>query len=106
MFVVANRVYVTSEWADKFEERFRNRAGQIEKQVGFVRMEILRPLNEGSPYVVLTTWKDQQAFENWVGGDDFKRAHQNPLPKEAFSREGQFEQHEIIISANSKSYNS
>ncbi|EDN67965.1 Antibiotic biosynthesis monooxygenase [Beggiatoa sp. PS] len=99
MFVVANRIYVTPEWADRFEERFRHRAGQIEKQVGFVRMEILRPISDSSPYVVLTTWQDKPAFENWVGSDDFKMAHQNPLPKEAFSREGQFEQHEVIISA-------
>ena len=99
MFVVANRVYVTPEWAEKFEERFRHRAGQIEKQAGFVRLEILRPLTENSPYVVLTTWQNQQAFKNWVGSEDFKSAHQNPLPKEAFSRESQFEQHEVIISA-------
>jgi heme oxygenase (mycobilin-producing) len=98
-FVVANRVYVTAEWADRFEERFRHRAGQIEMQSGFVRMEILRPISEGSPYVVLTSWQDKQAFENWVGSEDFKRAHQNPLPKEAFIREGEFEQHEVIISA-------
>jgi hypothetical protein len=31
------------------------------------------------PYVVLTTWKDQQAFQDWVGSEDFKVAHQNPL---------------------------
>jgi heme-degrading monooxygenase HmoA len=99
MFVVANRVYITPEWAEQFEERFRNRAGQIDKQTGFVRIEILRPMSEETPYVVLTTWKDQQAFQNWVGSDDFKKAHKNPLPKEAFSREGQFEQHEVIISA-------
>jgi heme-degrading monooxygenase HmoA len=105
MFVVANRVYVASEWTDKFEERFRNRVGQIEKQVGLIRMEILRPISAGSPYVVLTTWQDQQAFENWVGSDDFKKAHQNPLPKEAFSQKGQFEQHEVIISAHSDKEN-
>jgi hypothetical protein len=32
MFIVANRVPVAEGYQEMFEERFRNRAGQIEKQ--------------------------------------------------------------------------
>lgn len=99
MFVVANRVPVAPEWAEAFEERFRNRAGQIEQQPGFVRMQVLRPVGEGAPYVVLTVWESEAAFRGWIGSEDFKRAHANPLPKEAFSGEGAIEQHEVIIAA-------
>jgi heme-degrading monooxygenase HmoA len=35
MFVVANRVPVALAWGEQFEERFHNRAGQVEKQPGF-----------------------------------------------------------------------
>ena len=99
MYVVTNRVTVASEWREKFEERFHQRAGQVDKQPGFIRMDIMRPISEETPYLVVTVWEDRLAFDNWVGSEDFKLAHQNPLPKEAFSREGQFEQHEVIISA-------
>lgn len=99
MYVVANRVPVTAGWEETFEARFRQRAGQIEQQPGFVRMEILRPVSPDTPYVVLTTWEDEAAFRAWVGGEDFKAAHRNPLPKEAFSGEGRLEQHEVIIQA-------
>ena len=99
MYVVANRVPVASGWEEKFEARFRNRAGQVDKQPGFVRMEILRPVDEDSPYVVLTTWEDEAAFNGWVGSEDFKLAHKSPLPKEAFSGEGRLERHEVVISA-------
>jgi len=99
MYVVANRVPVASGWEEQFEERFRRRAGQVDKQPGFVRMDILRPVDEDSPYVVLTTWEDEAAFDNWVGSEDFKLAHQNPLPGEAFSGEGRLERHEVVISA-------
>jgi hypothetical protein len=34
---------------------------------------------------VLTHWQDEQAFQNWVGSDDFKLAHQNPMTAEAWS---------------------
>jgi heme oxygenase (mycobilin-producing) len=97
MYVVANRVPVAAEWHDAFEERFRARAGQVDLQPGFVRMEILRPDAEDGVYVVLTHWQDKAAFENWVGSDDFKIAHQNPLPKEAFTGPGELERHTAII---------
>lgn len=99
MYVVANRVYLTAGWEDRFEERFRRRAGQVEKQGGFVRMQILRPTEDKSPYVVLTCWQSEAAFRRWVGSEDFKLAHENPLPAEAFSAEGALECHEVVISA-------
>lgn len=100
-YIVANRVPVAAGYEEMFEERFRNRAGQVELQAGFVRMQILKPVQSGDPYVVLTTWESAQAFEAWVGSEDFKQAHQNPMPKEAFSGEGKLEQFEVIIGAGS-----
>ena len=47
----------------------------------FVRMEICRPQSDNTRYVVLTHWQDESAFKNWVGSDDFKMAHQNPMNK-------------------------
>jgi len=98
-YVVANRVPVAPKWAEKFEERFRNRVGQIDRQPGFVSMQILRPADDDSPYVVLTTWKDKAAFDSWVGSEDFRLAHQNPLPKEAYREGGRLERHEVVIEA-------
>lgn len=99
MFIVANRVPVATGWEDEFEERFRKRAGQIDKQPGFVCMQVLRPQSDGTPYVVLTTWKDKAAFDAWVGSDDFKLAHSHPMPKEAFDGEGKLEMHEVIVAS-------
>jgi heme-degrading monooxygenase HmoA len=101
MFVVTNRVPVESDWQEKFEERFRQRAGQVDKQPGFLRMEIMRPADDNTPYLVMTVWRDEQAFHHWVESDDFKLAHTNPLPKEAYKAAGGgMEKHTIIISAS------
>jgi len=99
MYIVANRVPVAWSWREPFEERFRTRAGQIDQQPGFVRLQVLRPADAESPYVVLTTWRDQAAFEAWVGSEDFRLAHQHPLPTEAYTGEGRLEQHEEVIVA-------
>jgi heme-degrading monooxygenase HmoA len=102
MFCVINRVPIAPEWWTAFEERFRNRAGQVEHQDGFVRMEILRPQDEGTPYLVQTLWRDRAAFEAWLGSEDFKAAHANPLPEEAYAGEGRIESFEVIISASGR----
>jgi len=99
MYIVTNRVPVAAGYEEMFEERFRKRAGQVENQPGFVRMTILKPDGEDTPYVVLTRWDDKAAFENWVGSEDFKLAHQNPLPKEAFTGDGKIEKFDVIIEA-------
>ncbi|MCB1614901.1 MAG: antibiotic biosynthesis monooxygenase [Pseudomonadales bacterium] len=99
MFVVANRVPVLPDWAEAFETRFRKRAGEIEKQPGFVRMQILKPCAEGLPYVVLTTWQDEAAFNAWIKSEDFALAHQNPMPKEAFAGKPVMERHEVVIAS-------
>ncbi len=99
MYVVTNRVPVNPKWAAKFEQRFRNRAGRIDAQPGLVGMQILRPVSENAPYVVSTSWESETAFRNWVGSDDFKAAHANPLPAEAFDGESKMEQHEVIVTS-------
>ncbi len=98
-YVVANRVFVKPEYSSEFEQRFKSRAGQIDKQAGFVRMEVMKPQSDNTPYVILTHWKDEAAFQNWVGSEDFKIAHANPMAQDAFLEGGGLEQYEVIISA-------
>ncbi|MDH5378168.1 MAG: antibiotic biosynthesis monooxygenase [Gammaproteobacteria bacterium] len=101
-YVVCNRVPVLPGYEEMFEERFRNRAGKIELQPGFVRMQVLKPRSENTPFVVFTTWENEQAFLNWVDSEDFREAHRNPMPKEAFSSSGGgLEQFEVVILAES-----
>ena len=99
MYIVTNRIPVAEGFEEMFEQRFRNRAGQIDKQAGFVRMQVLKPDTPETPYLVQTSWRDKAAFEAWVGSDDFKTAHSNPMPKEAFSGEGKIEMFEVMIEA-------
>ena len=98
-YVVANRVYVKQQYSQEFEQRFKNRAGQIDQQPGFELMQVLKPQSENTPYVVLTYWENEQAFQDWVGSEDFKIAHQNPMEKNAFLDGGGIEQYEVVISS-------
>ena len=98
MITVANRIYVKREYSDAFEERFRERAGLVDKMPGFISNQVLRPVNDGDPYVVFTIWNSRQDFLNWVRSDAFVKGHaqSGTLPKDAFSGPNVLEMHEVI----------
>ncbi len=98
MITVANRIYVKQEYAEAFEARFRDRAGLVDKMPGFVSNVVLRPVNEGDPYVVFTVWQGRENFLNWVRSDEFVKGHaqSGTLPKDAFTGPNKLEMHEVL----------
>ena len=75
-----NRISVNPEFAEQFEDRFKNRAGNVESMEGFQAIRILRPV-KGNTYVVLTQWRNAQDFEDWKNSQSFENAHKNSGPK-------------------------
>lgn len=102
MITVANRIYVDPAYADAFEERFRTRAGLVDQMPGFVSNQLLRPVNPGDPYVVLTHWESRAHFEAWVRSDAFREGHarSGTLPKDAFTQPNALEVHEVILDSS------
>jgi heme-degrading monooxygenase HmoA len=98
VITVANRIYVHPDYADAFETRFRERAGLVDHMPGFISNQVLRPANDGDPYIVLTFWNSRQDFLNWVRSDEFQKGHaqSGTLPKEAYTRQNSLELHEVV----------
>jgi heme oxygenase (mycobilin-producing) len=98
MITVANRIYVKPEYGEAFEAVFRERAGLVDKMPGFISNLVLRPVNEGDPYIVFTIWNSRQEFLNWVRSDAFVKGHaqSGTLPKDAYSRSNVLEMHEVV----------
>jgi len=99
MFVVMNRIPVNPEFAEQFEERFRNRAGEVDKMKGFVRNQVLRPASSDDPYIVMTFWQSKQDFDNWVNSEAFQKGHakSGTLPQQAFKGRAKLESFELIL---------
>src|SRR3954470_16443705 len=98
MITVANRIYVRPEYGEAFEARFRERAGLVDKMPGFVSNLVLRPVNEGDPYVLFPVWQSPPALLNRLRSDEFVRGHaqSGALPREAFSGPNALEMHEVV----------
>lgn len=95
MFVSINHIPVKEGREADFEKMFLERDRVVEKQDGFVSLDILKPGSKrvmgGAPealeheYQVMTRWRNEEAFKNWVGSEDFKKSHSREVDKSIFS---------------------
>lgn len=85
MFVVCNRIPVHPDYYEQFEARFAEREGRVDQMEGFVSFQILKPVSEDAPYVVMTTWESEEHFQVWTQSDAFRAQHgqQRSLPEGA-----------------------
>ena len=74
MIAVINRLPVKEGMAGQVVERFANGRGFVQEFPGFVSMEVLRS-EEGDEVMVITRWRDKEAFDSWVRSDEFRMAH-------------------------------
>ncbi len=74
MIAIMNRLPVREGAADRVVERFAGSRGHVQNFPGFVSMEVLRS-EDASEVLVITRWRDREAFENWIRSEEFARAH-------------------------------
>jgi heme oxygenase (mycobilin-producing) len=73
--VKINAITVPPDKQERFEERFRGRAGAVEETEGLEWFEFLRPQEGTDQYLVYTRWSSEEAYQAWESGQDFARAH-------------------------------
>ena len=100
MIVTCNRIPVNPERAAAFEERFADRASLVDGMPGFISFQLLRPKNEGDPYVVMTFWESDDHFKAWTVSAAFKEGHarSGTLPPQTFAGHPKLEIFEVIQS--------
>jgi heme oxygenase (mycobilin-producing) len=73
--VKINVLQVPEGRGEVLEQRFAARAGEVEKVDGFESFELLRPTEGTDRYLVVTRWRDEDAFRSWLTSDAFGRGH-------------------------------
>jgi heme-degrading monooxygenase HmoA len=74
-FVAINVLTVPPAMRDTLEQRFANRAGEVDKMDGFEAFELLRPVEGQDNYLVYTRWASRDAFEAWRSSQAFTQGH-------------------------------
>ncbi|RMD83067.1 MAG: antibiotic biosynthesis monooxygenase [Candidatus Dadabacteria bacterium] len=112
MIVVTNRIPVAEGHERDFEERFRRRAGLIDREPGFIKNLVMRPVRrrrdpktgqwvetqERGYYLVQTYWRSEEDFWRWTQSESFRKAHAERPPAEMFAGPNVLEIHEVVSS--------
>lgn len=72
-----NAITVSADSGDELAKRFAARAGAVDDQDGFEGFELLQPTDERTTWLVVTRWRDEDAFNAWVSSPAFGAGHQS-----------------------------
>jgi len=99
MIAVINRLPVKEGAADQVVERFANSRGHVQGFPGFVSMEVLNS-EAGDEVLVVTRWRDKDAFNSWVASEEFIKAHRRGGGGELLRGHPQISTYEIAVERN------
>lgn len=74
-FVAVNFISCQEPYRERFETLFRSRAHAIDKAPGYRHMYVLRPDKGGGDYMVVSFWKNREAFDAWRTSPEFAEGH-------------------------------
>ena len=72
-----NAITVPEGSGDELGRRFAARAGAVDDQDGFEGFELLKPTDDRTTWLVVTRWRDEDAFNAWVSSPAFGAGHQS-----------------------------
>lgn len=98
MIVVANRFEVGEGHEEAFVERFSQGTGNVTEQPGFVKFEVLSPI-DADTHVAMTYWESEEDFRAWTETEAFQEAHSDRPPEGMFESHPNLEIHEVAFEA-------
>lgn len=75
MIVSMFHVQVPQAMAERFEQSWKQRAGQVDAMSGFRGLEVLKNGDEPGAYIVLTRWETKADYERWAHSPQFMAGH-------------------------------
>jgi heme-degrading monooxygenase HmoA len=70
-----NAITVPESGGEELARRFADRAGAVDNADGFEGFELLRPTDDRETWLVVTRWRDDEAFKAWVASPAFSHGH-------------------------------
>ena len=72
-----NAITVAADSGDELAKRFAARAGAVDDRDGFEGFELLQPTDDRTTWLVVTRWRDDEAFDAWVNSPAFGAGHRS-----------------------------
>ena len=99
-----NAITVPEDSGDELARRFAARAGAVDDQDGFEGFELLKPTDERTTWLVVTRWRDEEAFNAWVSSPAFGHGHRSESERGGDDAGGHAERPPVSVSSELWSY--
>lgn len=80
LFVAVSVFVVANEMDDAVQDAFRARPHLVDGADGFVRMEVLRGVDDPKEFWLITHWRDEASYVAWHRGHTYHDSHAG-IPK-------------------------
>lgn len=79
-FVALSRFTIANDMAAEVREAFRSRPHLVDAAPGFLRMEVLSPVDDSREIWLFTYWVDEASYRAWHRGHLYHESHKG-IPK-------------------------
>lgn len=80
MFIALSQFTVANGMADQVKEAFTNRPHLVDGAPGFLRLEVISPVDDRDEIWLLTYWRDEDSFKAWHHSHLYRDSHRG-IPK-------------------------
>lgn len=80
MFVALSKFVVGNGMTSEVKQAFRDRPHLVDDAAGFIRMEVLSPLDHPEEIWLLTWWTDEPSYQTWHRSHLYHESHKG-IPK-------------------------
>lgn len=80
MFVVLSHFTVANHMAEEVKQAFRNRAGLVDDEPGFIKLEVISPFDNPNEIWLITYWTDDASYQTWHRSHKYHDSHKG-IPK-------------------------
>ncbi len=80
MFVALSKFTIANDMAGEVKEAFVSRPHLVEAAPGFVRLDVISPVDDPQEVWLLTYWQDEESFRVWHHGHLYHESHRG-IPK-------------------------
>jgi heme-degrading monooxygenase HmoA len=80
MYISMSRLRVAQDRSDELVSAFEHRAGLVESHDGFVDLQIWRSDRDPSEVLMVSRWRDRDAFKDYMRSSDHRVSHDRMDP--------------------------
>ncbi|MEO5694126.1 MAG: antibiotic biosynthesis monooxygenase family protein [Usitatibacter sp.] len=75
MFVALSRFTIANDMGEAVREAFRARPHLVDREPGFIAMQVMSPVETPNEIWLVTQWTDEATYRTWHRGHSYHESH-------------------------------